>query len=162
MVGCGFSTIKDVACWLGNFSAVVLFMCNIPQLWLNFRRRSTRGFSSTFVIIKLVSYSFQLANSSISKSSFPILFTGFLLLLTDLLYIIQIAFYNKNKKFMLWFLLMFLIFFVAYEWPQTAMYTQWIMPFISLLSYIPLLYTCWESLCACLVENAVLQIISFI
>lgn len=145
MSACGHSTVADFACWLGNAAALVYFSCNFPQLYINFRRRSTVGFSSTFVVMKLFSISFQVANAAVKNSPFPIQLSGILLLLTSDIYVLQVSFYNHNKPFLLWFLMSFAVFFISYTWPSTITLTQWILPSFSLISYIPFLYTCYTA-----------------
>ncbi|OHS99149.1 PQ loop repeat family protein [Tritrichomonas foetus] len=146
MAGCGFSTIYDLSCWLGNLSALTYFLLNFPQLYMNFRRRSTRGFSSLFVLLRLFSISFHLANNTVLRAQFPVLLSGFLLLLTTILYVLQIAFYCENNRlFLLWLIMPFVIFYISFSFPHTIVFTQWIMPSVSLISYIPLVAACFQS-----------------
>lgn len=137
-----FSTRDDFACLFGNLAAFIYFLCNFPQLYLNFKRRSTKGFSNTFVIMRVFSLSFLVANSAVEGLPFPIQLSGILLLFTSIVSTIQIAIYNRYLLFLFWLTLPFYIMFISYNWPHTIEYTKWINPIISLLSYIPLLYTC--------------------
>ena len=141
-MGCGFSTRDDLACWFGNCAAFIYFLCNFPQLYLNFKKRSTKGFSNTFVVMKVFALSFLVANSAVEDLPFPIQLSGFLLLFTSVISAIQISVYNHYFKFLLWLTLPFIITFISYTWPSTINYTKWINPIFSLVSYIPLLYTC--------------------
>lgn len=141
-MGCGFSTRDDLACWFGNLSAFIYFLCNFPQLYLNFKRRSTKGFSNTFVIMKIFGLSFLVANSAVEELPFPIQLAGILLLFTSVISTIQIAVYNRYYSFLLWLSLPFIVLIISYSCPNTIEYSKWINPAISLISYIPLLSTC--------------------
>lgn len=134
--------IEDFASLLGNLAAITYFLCNIPQIYLNFKRRSTKGFSNTFVIMRVFSLSFLVSNSAVEKHPFPIQLSGILLLFTSIVSAIQIAIYNRYFVFLLWLTVPIYVMFISYSWPTTIEYTKWINPTISLVSYIPLLYTC--------------------
>ena len=136
-MGCGFSTRDDLACWFGNLSAFIYFLCNFPQLYLNFKRRSTKGFSNTFVIMKIFGLSFLVANSAVEELPFPIQLAGILLLFTSVISTIQIAVYNRYYSFLLWLSLPFIVLIISYSCPNTIEYSKWINPAISLISYIP-------------------------
>lgn len=141
-MGCIYSTSDDIAALFGNLAALIYFLCNFPQLYLNFKRHSTKGFSNTFVILRVFSLSFLVANSAVEQLPFPIQLSGILLLFTSIISTIQVAIYNRYLVFLLWLTLPFYIMFISYTWPDTIEYTKWIHPVISLISYIPLICTC--------------------
>lgn len=135
-------TRDDIASLFGHLAAIFYFLCNIPQLYLNFKRHSTKGFSNTFVIMRLFSLSFLVSNSSVEKHPFPIQISGILLLITSIVSAIQISIYNRYFIFLMWLTLPIYIMFISYSWPTTIEYTKWINPVFSLVSYLPLICTC--------------------
>ena len=135
---------ENFGCWMGNFSAFIYFLVQIPQIYKNFKRKSTEGFSEYFVLIRFIGLSFFVVNGIIEDISTSLLVAGFLILISFAVLIFQYAFYNFHVQF--YFTLLFPVFpallssFVKSSIPIT----DFINPLSQILCYIPFIYKCTQ------------------
>lgn len=142
----GISACKErsydgFACWIGNVAAIVTFLQNIPQIILNLKRKSVKGFSSLSVIIRIFGTSFLMINEIIKKTSFSILLSAILLLIEYVIYIIQFIMYTSNKYYILSFLIPIPCICLSCFWKASITVTQYFPAICSILNYIPFVAT---------------------
>jgi hypothetical protein len=83
---------------LGTLSSV-LFMCMyFPQFLLNHTRRSTQGFSSTGIIIKLVGTSFLSVNAFVMGETIAVVLYGALGMVQHQAFMIQFFLYETKSN----------------------------------------------------------------
>ena len=138
---CGLSTIDDVGCWLGNIGAFAFFFVEFPQIVLNFKRKSTEGFSSLSVLIRFFGIAFQISFGilgTLQKSAF---LAACLLALESAVFIIQFAIYRKNKLYFLGFLLPVPGIVLTFAYPQSISVTKWFYSATQVICYFPYIIT---------------------
>jgi uncharacterized protein with PQ loop repeat len=137
MVTCGFSTADDLGCWSGNVAAICFFFVSVPQVFLNHARRSTRGFSSLSVIIRIIGLSFHICNGLILQIPFPLMLTGVLLFIEQAIFLVQFALYNPGIVYYFFIFCPVPIFFLSSAFPETIKFTSWFQPVAQVICYIP-------------------------
>lgn len=142
---CGASSYDDLACWAGNIAAVSFFIVQVPQILLNYRRRSTTGFSSLSVIIRVIGGSFMVSIGFVRHISFPLLFAGILNLLENLVFTIQFALYRQNKWYYLGFAIPVPAVLLTTLVPSSIKFTRWINPATQVICYLPYIWVIIES-----------------
>jgi uncharacterized protein with PQ loop repeat len=133
-----------VANLLGALSSVIFMAMYLPQFLLNNSRRSTQGFSSTGIIIKLIGASFLSVNAFVTGETLAVVLYGTLGVLQHQAFMFQFFLYEtrNNMNFVLWILFPVVPYLMA-EWlPFTIMITSYIKPFSQVLSHIPQLLEC--------------------
>ena len=126
----------------GTAAAVSFFLVQIPQIYLNFMRKSTVGFSWEAIIIRTFGISFHVVNGIVAAMNFPLLLTGFLLLTEMFVILAQFALYREDRRFYIAFLIPIVPVMMSLIWPVTMEYTNYINPITQIACYIPFLYEC--------------------
>jgi len=139
---CGFSSFRDLGCWSGVFGAGFFFFVHFPQIIYNFKRKSTEGFSSLAVLLRIVGLSFHVFNSLVQNLEFQYVLTGILLLIENFVYVLQFIVYRKKKSYLFAIFLVFPALFLAVFYPETVESTNWINSFTQIVGYIPYLALC--------------------
>ena len=136
---------ESFGCWMGNISALIYFFVQLPQIYKNWQRKSTAGFSPYFLIIRFIGLSFFVVNGTIEKSPMSLLVSGYLILLTFSLLIVQHAYYNFSFQF--YFVLLFPLFpaLLSSFVKSSIEFTNYINPISQILCYIPFVYECLKS-----------------
>lgn len=135
----------NIASGCGTVAAITFFLVQIPQIFLNWSRKSTEGLSWESVLIRTFGISFHVVNGIIQEMPFPLLLTGILLLLETLILFIQFAVYKKNRLFYLGFLIPLLPIILSLSCPASIRITNWVNPATQILCYIPLVWVCVEN-----------------
>ena len=130
------------ASFCGTAAAVSFFLVQIPQIYLNFMRKSTVGFSWEAIIIRTFGISFHVVNGIVAAMNFPLLLTGFLLLTEMFVILAQFALYREDRRFYIAFLIPIVPVMMSLIWPVTMEYTNYINPITQIACYIPFLYEC--------------------
>jgi len=84
---------RNVAESLGLIATICFFVQYIPQMWLNFKRSSTRGFSSLGIIIKLVGACFLFVNAWVIGETVSVVLYGFSNVLQHSVFMLQFWLY---------------------------------------------------------------------
>eukprot|EP01113_Clastostelium_recurvatum_P025121 TRINITY_DN3019_c0_g1_i4.p1 TRINITY_DN3019_c0_g1~~TRINITY_DN3019_c0_g1_i4.p1 ORF type:complete len:244 (+),score=70.08 TRINITY_DN3019_c0_g1_i4:78-809(+) len=151
---------------LGQAFGVVSSVCfafqYIPQAYLNYQRKSVRGFSTTGITLKLIGASFLLANSWLNGETYPVIMYGLLNVMQHSAFMIQFSMYPSDEehadqtkrltrdertgreRFLLWLLFPFLPLLLGQLAPSTMAITNYIKPITQLLSHIPQLKVCYD------------------
>ena len=83
---------------LGALSSVIFMVMYFPQFFLNQSRRSTLGFNSTGIIIKLVGASFLSVNAFVTGESLAVVLYGALGMLQHQAFMIQFFSYETRRN----------------------------------------------------------------
>ncbi len=90
-----------VANILGALSSVIFMVMYFPQFWLNHTRRSTQGFSSTGIIIKLVGASFLSVNAFVTGETLAVVLYGALGMVQHQAFMVQFFLYEPRNNLQL-------------------------------------------------------------
>jgi uncharacterized protein with PQ loop repeat len=143
---------------LGIFASFAFLLQYIPQMYLNFKRKSVRGFSTTGIIIKLVGASFLLMNSYMTGELLAVVLYGLFNVFQHSVFMIQFSMYSSDsvaadhtpvviagqRFFLLWLAFPVVPFLIARFAPQTIAATNMIKPITQVLSHIPQLELCYR------------------
>jgi uncharacterized protein with PQ loop repeat len=89
--------VPAIALTAGFFSTICFTVQYIPQAWLNYKRKSVSGLSTSGILIKLIGASFLGVNAAITGETFPVVLYGMFNIAQHLLFMIQFTlFTNKN------------------------------------------------------------------
>jgi len=131
---------------LGILSSICFALQYLPQTYLNFKRKSVKGFSTHGIIIKLVGASFLLVNSFLNGEATPVVFYGLINVLQHSVFILQFSIYPSDsavrENFLHWLLFPLVPYFVGVYAPQTLVFTNSVKPITQVLSHIPQLKVC--------------------
>jgi hypothetical protein len=129
---------------LGIATSVMFMVMYVPQFMLNRRRRSTEGFSSTGIVIKLVGASFLAVNAWVTGEAIAVVLYGALGVLQHDAFMVQFYSYERrhNLQYLLWILSPVVPYFLAQWLPVTMLLTNYIKPVSQIASHIPQLLEC--------------------
>uniref|UniRef100_A0A7S1PHT6 Mannose-P-dolichol utilization defect 1 protein homolog n=1 Tax=Percolomonas cosmopolitus TaxID=63605 RepID=A0A7S1PHT6_9EUKA len=140
--------IEDSTLQLAELAGYIATICftlqYAPQAYLNYKRKSVQGFSTTGVLIKLVGASFLAVNAILLGEALPLCIYGIFNVSQHVIFMIQFAFYMKQKKFF-WFCALPLIpLIVGVSLPETIPLTNTLKPISQLTSHLPQLYLSYK------------------
>jgi uncharacterized protein with PQ loop repeat len=131
---------------LGILSSICFGLQYLPQAYLNFKRKSVKGFSTLGIIIKLAGASFLLVNSFLAGEAMPVVFYGLINVVQHSVFILQFSIYpsdvHSRENFFHWLLFPIVPYFIGVYSPQTIAVTNAIKPITQVLSHIPQLKVC--------------------
>ncbi|KAF2070928.1 hypothetical protein CYY_007752 [Polysphondylium violaceum] len=132
---------------LGIFSSICFGVQYLPQMYLNYQRRSVQGFSATGIIIKLIGASFLLINSWLIGESLPVVFYGLINVIQHTIFMFQFSIYDPAKatKYLPWVMFPIIPYLIGYRYPQTMYFTNSIKPITQVLSHLPQVILCYRS-----------------
>lgn len=85
---------------LGYISTFCFALQYVPQIMLNFSRKSVAGFSTTGILIKLIGAAFLWSNSAIMGESMFVILYGASNVCQHIIFMTQFAYYTKQQKFL--------------------------------------------------------------
>jgi len=132
---------------LGILSSICFALQYLPQTYLNFKRKSVKGFSTLGIIIKLVGASFLLVNSFLNGEAAPVVFYGLINVIQHSVFIFQFSIYqgeSNRETYFYWLLFPLVPYFVGAYVPESLAYTNVIKPITQVLSHIPQLKVCMD------------------
>ncbi|KAN0023350.1 hypothetical protein ACTFIU_011520 [Dictyostelium citrinum] len=133
---------------LGILSSILFGVQYLPQMYLNFKRKSVQGFSSSGIIIKLVGASFLFVNSWLTGESMPIVFYGLINVFQHTIFMFQFSIYDTVKgatKYLPWIGFPIIPFLIGLQYPSTMFITNSFKPITQLLSHLPQVILCYQS-----------------
>jgi len=133
---------------LGIFSSICFGVQYLPQMYLNYQRKSVQGFSSTGIIIKLIGASFLFINSWLTGETIPVVFYGLINVVQHTIFMFQFSIYDSSAKFtkyLPWVTFPIIPFIIGYHYPQTMYITNSIKPITQVLSHLPQVIVCYRS-----------------
>jgi uncharacterized protein with PQ loop repeat len=137
-----FSGFESFGCWMGNFSALVYFIAQVPQIILNFRRKTTKGLSPNFVVIRLFGLSFFTVNAIIQSSAASLIALGALLTFAYIILLVQYCYYEYNPCYYGFLTFIIIPIFVSLVFPSTIPVTNYINSISQVACYIPFISEC--------------------
>jgi len=138
---------------LGNLLGFLATCCftfqYVPQIWLNFSRKSVKGFSSTGIMIKVIGAGFFSINSYFNHEAPVVILYGCLGVLQHSIFMLQFSIYPDGTgpahyHFLLWLFFPFLPLFLGITFPATIAWTNFIKPISQFLSHLPQLRMCYN------------------
>jgi uncharacterized protein with PQ loop repeat len=130
-----------VGCWSGHIAAVFFFLSNVPQLFLNQSRRSTRGFSGFFVVIRTLGLSCHLSNGFLLRIPPQILLTGILVFIEHAIFLAQLAAFNSRPSYLIFILTPIPLFLLSHFVPESRKLTVWLNSASIFFCFIPYFVT---------------------
>jgi len=142
----------------------------LPQIFLNFRRKSVRGFSTLGIIIKHVGASFLFINALFTGENVAVVLYGLCNVVQHSIFMFQFAVYpsksdhsrnsgsedldvtisiptpekSLKEKYLLWLLFPLIPVALGVWFPATMIVTNSIKPITQILSHLPQLRVCYE------------------
>ena len=138
---CTERSYLGLACWLGNIAGITGFIENIPQIILNFRRKSLKGFSALSVIIRIFSTTFTIMTRVLYKPHVSILFSACLVQFENFIVIVQFLIYEKQKWCWTGFIAPLPGILISLLWPASFLFTQYVPAICLVLNFIPFYIT---------------------
>eukprot|EP01062_Namystynia_karyoxenos_P056126 TRINITY_DN47083_c0_g1_i1.p1 TRINITY_DN47083_c0_g1~~TRINITY_DN47083_c0_g1_i1.p1 ORF type:complete len:320 (+),score=89.53 TRINITY_DN47083_c0_g1_i1:136-960(+) len=129
----------------GELSSFFFFVQYLPQIWQNCRRRSTSGFSTLSVWIKLLGASFLFANSTLSGEQFFVILYCIISVLQYNVLIVQAALWTVHTGVLLTLLTPVPAFAISFALPGLRDFTNAIKPITQVASQIALLHCCHQA-----------------
>ncbi|EGG25193.1 transmembrane protein [Cavenderia fasciculata] len=116
----------------------------IPQMYLNYSRKSVQGFSLHSVVIKLIGAAFLFVNSSLTGETIPVILYGLFNVLQHTIFIFQFSIYSKESSNSSLPFIGFpaIPYLIGYLYPQSLYITNSIKPLTQLFSHIPQAVLC--------------------
>lgn len=128
-----------IAMSMGAVSSLCATLQYLPQLHLNYTRRSTAGFSGKSIAIKMVGSAFHFANTFLLREAWPTVLYGFSNVLTHCLFMYQFATYGQSPvhAYLYFCLVPFVPLFLGVLAPGTLSFTNIIKPVAQIVSHVP-------------------------
>ncbi|EGC29459.1 hypothetical protein DICPUDRAFT_42859 [Dictyostelium purpureum] len=132
---------------LGIISSGCFGVQYLPQMMLNYRRKSCQGFSSSGIIIKLIGASFLFINAWLTGETLPIVFYGLINVLQHTIFLFQFSIYDSlaSRKYLPWIGFPIIPFLIGIQFPYTMFITNSFKPITQVLSHLPQVALCYQS-----------------
>ncbi|EAX97884.1 PQ loop repeat family protein [Trichomonas vaginalis G3] len=135
---------EKFGCFCGTLSAFIYFVVQFPQIYKNYKRKATIGFSHYYVVIRLFGISFFVVNSIIKKVTWVFILAGFLLFFSYSILLIQHAYYEFKHWDYLYFLMIIIPLVLSICFPSTINITDFVSPICQVVCYIPYIIECLQ------------------
>eukprot|EP01114_Cavostelium_apophysatum_P015047 TRINITY_DN4027_c0_g1_i3.p1 TRINITY_DN4027_c0_g1~~TRINITY_DN4027_c0_g1_i3.p1 ORF type:complete len:247 (-),score=42.78 TRINITY_DN4027_c0_g1_i3:227-967(-) len=161
-----FLVSSEFAKLLGFLSTICFTLQYLPQIFLNFSRKSVKGFSAIGIIIKHVGASFLFVNSLWSGEVLAVVLYGLFNVVQHSMFMFQFAYYPHledgpnneevkivrtpsqekafKEKYLLWLMFPAVPAVLAAIAPSTMKLTNSVKPITQVLSHLPQLRVCYE------------------
>ena len=128
-----------------GYVAVLCFVVQaIPQLWLNYRRQSVQGFSTSSIVVRLAGASFHTFSAIRQQAAAPIQWYGLSQILINQSFIWQISRYSGNRWVLQWLLFPLIPWVCLNYFVFLVELSMIIKPVTQITSLVPQLVTCWK------------------
>eukprot|EP00760_Papus_ankaliazontas_P012536 PhM_4_TR15350/c0_g1_i1/m.42809 len=128
----------------GYLATFLFFVQYIPQISLNLRRKTVRGFSTLSIVIKMFGASFFMANYLLIMERWPTTLYSIICTGQYTVLILQAAYFDKHFFALSVLIAPFASFLISSSFPATMQYTTVLKPITQVLSHIPLLHLCYK------------------
>lgn len=139
---CVESSFLKLGYILGSFAAISFMFVQLPQLILNFRRKSTTGFSPFYVVIRMLGLSFHVVNGMITNMTLPLLISGTLLLVELFIFVFQFTRYNKKPLYYISYMVVLIPIILSSLWPKSIEVTSYFNPVVQIVCCVPYILEC--------------------
>ncbi|KAG2392617.1 hypothetical protein C9374_011342 [Naegleria lovaniensis] len=135
------TSLASISGYLATFCFTVQYL---PQAYLNHKRKSVKGFSTTGILLKLVGASYLGVNSFLMGEALSVGLYGTLNILQHSVFMIQFTMFTGRKIFLLCLFIPLLPIITGYMYPNSIPYTNLIKPVSQIVSHIPQIIVTWE------------------
>jgi len=136
---------EELATAAGLLASLCFTAQYLPQAWLNFSKKSVKGFSSLGIILKHVGASFLLVNAILIHENLPVVVYGGVNVLQHSVFLIQFDLYGQlGARVLLWLLFPLVPVVLFTVLPFSVHYTNTIKPITQILSHLPQLEECYR------------------
>ncbi|KAL9642831.1 hypothetical protein ABK040_009906 [Willaertia magna] len=140
------ASIQTTLATFAGYLATLFFTVQyIPQAWLNYKRRSVKGFSSIGIIIKLIGSSYLGVNSFLMGEALSVVLYGAFNILQHLIFIFQFTLFTNQRMYLLCILIPIIPLFCGHYYPESIQYSNLIKPLSQITSHIPQLIVTWQA-----------------
>ncbi|KAF0975069.1 hypothetical protein FDP41_005822 [Naegleria fowleri] len=136
------TSLASISGYLATFCFTVQYL---PQAYLNHKRKSVKGFSTTGILLKLVGASYLGVNSFLMGEALSVGLYGTLNILQHSVFMIQFTMFTGRKLFLFCLLIPLVPLVTGYMYPNTIPYTNLIKPVSQIVSHIPQIIVTWEA-----------------
>lgn len=91
-------TLHTVAQVAGMVASVAFFVQYLPQAWLNYQRKSVKGFSTSSIVIKLIGAAFLFVNATWTGEALPVICYGLFNVMQHSIFMVQFYLYSGEEK----------------------------------------------------------------
>jgi uncharacterized protein with PQ loop repeat len=122
MVSSAAADIGEIPAYvfLSGYIATLAFTVQyVPQIYLNFKRRSVKGFSTIGILIKLIGAAYLCVNSYLIGEELPVILYGALNVAQHFIFLGQFTTYTGNRKYLLFFAVPLIPFITGELLPET-------------------------------------------
>ena len=103
----------------GYFASLCYAIQYAPQAWLNWRRKSVKGFNTTGIMIKLVGASYFAVNSALNGEELPVIVYGAFNIAQHLIFMFQFTMFTGRRIFLLYCFIPWIPYVCGLLWPET-------------------------------------------
>ncbi|EAX99042.1 PQ loop repeat family protein [Trichomonas vaginalis G3] len=133
---------EHVAKICGYASATFYFLVDLPQIYLNFRTKSTEGFSSLAVCLRMIGNSFNFALCFAEKRSLELIFPSLILFVVHLIQIFQFVWTRRAKPYLIFYSIPVVAFLVVFLIPSSNFITRYFNSASQVICSVPYFYAC--------------------
>eukprot|EP01006_Ploeotia_vitrea_P047650 TRINITY_DN67146_c4_g2_i1.p1 TRINITY_DN67146_c4_g2~~TRINITY_DN67146_c4_g2_i1.p1 ORF type:complete len:246 (-),score=5.03 TRINITY_DN67146_c4_g2_i1:203-940(-) len=136
--------LHAIAHGLGYVATIAFFIQYVPQIHLNYKRKTCEGFSSVAILVKLIGASFMFINFLLDEKKPPWSVVIYALINVGQysVLIIQFVLYNHRWMYCSYFLVIPTAIITSFALPATMAWTNSIKPATQVISQIALLAEC--------------------
>ena len=103
----------------GYFATFCFTVQYAPQAWLNYKRKSVKGFSTTGILIKLIGAAYLGVNSALMGEEFSVVVYGAFNIAQHLIFMFQFTIFTHQRRYLVYCLIPFIPYFSGLFFPWT-------------------------------------------
>lgn len=135
---------EHIGQFLGMSATFCFTLQYAPQAILNYQRKSTKGFSSNGIIIKLIGAAFLMINAYLTGETASVVLYGVFNVIQHSIFMLQFAIYENNQKFLIWLSFPFIPLLLGILLPSSIALSNSIKPGAQIFSHIFQLKKCYD------------------
>ncbi|KAL0479733.1 hypothetical protein AKO1_007557 [Acrasis kona] len=128
----------------GLFSTFCFTVQYIPQAWLNYKRKSISGLSTSGILMKLIGASFLGINALMTWEALPVVLYGFFNIAQHILFMVQFTLFTNKSVYIAFCFVPFIPYLLAIYLPATMLYTNLVKPLSQVVSHLPQMYVTYQ------------------
>eukprot|EP01104_Vermistella_antarctica_P016681 TRINITY_DN5735_c0_g1_i1.p1 TRINITY_DN5735_c0_g1~~TRINITY_DN5735_c0_g1_i1.p1 ORF type:complete len:283 (+),score=33.86 TRINITY_DN5735_c0_g1_i1:166-1014(+) len=137
-----------VAHFMGVLASLCFTLQYSPQFFMNWKKKSVKGFSSSSIIIKLVGACFLFVNVVVTGEARVVQVYGLFNVCQHLFFIVQFQLYKPDedkRNFLYFFFLPAVPYLLWWYFPSSVEFTNMLKPAAQVASHVPQVATCWRN-----------------
>ncbi|EFC48980.1 predicted protein, partial [Naegleria gruberi] len=136
------TSLASISGYMATFCFTVQYL---PQAYLNYKRKSVKGFSTTGILLKLIGSAYLGVNSYLMGEALSVVLYGAFNIAQHIIFMIQFTVFTNRRIFLLCIFIPIVPLFCGVSYPETIPYTNLIKPISQIISHIPQLLVTWEA-----------------